>query len=442
MSKQVRARGLSRERGLLEMYEVDPERADALVFGRRTPLGRRGFLKKAGLFTMCTALGAIIPFARYMPSGLTPAAFAAEIDWVHQLSGSGLTIVNDRPINAETPPHLLNDSITSNPLHFVRNNGLMPQISSLSQWRLRIDGEVMRPTTFSIGDLKRSFNPVKAALLIECGGNGRAGYNPPARGNQWTLGAVANACWTGVRYRDVLNAVGVKPSAIYTGHYGADQHLSGDPEKVVISRGVPVEKAMQTDTILAFEMNGEPIPLTHGAPLRAVVPGWPGSASQKWLNRITVRDQVHDGAKMTGKSYRVPARPVAPGTEVDDSEMRIIEAMPVKSLITRPATGYHIKHATPLQLGGHAWAGDQVITKVEVSIDFGATWRRTYLKNPINLGAWQDWSLALKLPSPGYYEVWARATDNQGFSQPMVVPGWNPRGYLNNSMHRISVIVT
>ena len=278
--------------------------------------------------------------------------------------------------------------------------------------------------------------------MIECGGNGRAGYNPPARGNQWTLGAVANAYWTSVRYRDVLNAVGIKPSAIYTGHYGADQHLSGDPEKVVISRGVPVQKAMKSDTILAFEMNGEPIPLTHGAPLRAVVPGWPGSASQKWLNRITVRDQVHDGPKMTGKSYRVPARPVAPGAEVDDSEMRIIEAMPVKSLITRPATGHHIKHATPLQLGGHAWAGDRVITKVEVSIDFGATWRRTYLKNPINQGAWQDWSFALKFPSPGYYEVWARATDNQGFSQPMVVPGWNPRGYLNNSVHRISVIVT
>ena len=141
---------------------------------------------------------------------------------------------------------------------------------------------------------------------------------------------------------------------------------------------------MQSDTLIAFEMNGEPIPLTHGAPLRVVVPGWPGSASQKWLNRISIRDQVHDGPKMTGKSYRVPSQPVPPGAEVDNSNMRIIEAMPVKSLITRPGTGYRLKHWEMLQVGGHAWAGDHVVTKVEISIDFGATWRRGVLKPPPN----------------------------------------------------------
>jgi len=441
MNDQDRSPRLNRgrERGFFELYGADPERADAIVFGRRTPLDRRGFLKGAGLASLGAALGAIVPFARHMPSGLVPVAFAAETDWVLQLSGAGLTVLNDRPINAETPAHLLDDGITPSSLHFVRNNGLMPEHVDSSEWSLNVDGDVIRPTTFSIRDLRRNFPLVKAALLLECGGNGRAGYNPPARGNQWTTGAVANSYWTGVRYRDVLNAVGLKPSAIYTGHYSTDRHPSGDPEKLVISRGVPIAKAMQSDTLIAFEMNGEPIPLTHGAPLRVVVPGWPGSASQKWLNRISIRDQVHDGPKMTGKSYRVPSQPVPPGAEVDNSNMRIIEAMPVKSLITRPETGYRLKHWEMLRVGGHAWAGDHVVTKVEISIDFGATWRRGVLKTPPNRGSWQNWSLELKLPGPGYYEIWARATDDQGIAQPMLVPGWNPRGYLNNSLHRIAV---
>jgi len=432
-------RCLNRERSLQELYYADPERADSIIFGRKTPLGRRGFLKGAGLASMSAMLGAIIPFSRHMPSGLVPVALADEGAWVNSLSKAGLRILNDRPINAETPAHLLNDSITPTPLHFVRNNGLMPDDRNKGKEGLRIDGEVMRPTTFSIKELRENFRPVKVALLLECGGNGRAAYNPPARGNQWTTGAVGNSNWTGVPFRDLLKAVGVKETAVYTAHYGTDLHASGNPDKVVISRGVPIEKAMKPDSIVAFEMNGEPIPLTHGAPLRLVVPGWPGSASQKWLNRISIRNQIHDGTKMKGKSYRVPNQPVAPGAEVKNSDMGIIEAMPIKSLITNPKTGHEFMHHEALLIGGHAWAGDRLVVKVEISIDFGSTWQRTHLKMPLNPGSWQDWSWALKVPGPGYYEVWARATDNHGVAQPMVVPGWNPRGYLNNSAHRIAV---
>ena len=440
MIHQDSGRHLNRERGLHELYSDDPERADSIIFSRRTPLGRRGFLKGAGLASVGAALGAIIPFSRHMPSGLFPIALADETTWVSLLSDAGLRILNDRPINAETPAHLLNDSITPTPFHFVRNNGLMPDVLGKGEWTLRVDGEVTRPTTFSIKDLRDNFRLVKMALLLECGGNGRAAYNPPARGNQWTTGAVANAYWTGVLYRDVLNAVGLKPTAVYTAHYGTDLHASGNPDKIVISRGVPIAKAMKSDSIIAFEMNGEPIPLTHGAPLRLVVPGWPGSASQKWLNRISIRDQVHDGTKMTGKSYRIPNQPVPPGVEVENSNMRIIEAMPIKSLITSPKTGHQHIHRETLLVSGHAWAGDRLVVKVEVSIDFGSTWQRTRLKMPLNPGSWQDWSCGLKLPGPGYYEVWARATDDQGIAQPMVVPGWNPRGYLNNSTHRIAIM--
>ena len=439
MIRRKLGRYLSHERSLQELYTADPERADSIIFDRRVPLGRRGFLKGAGLISMSATIGAIIPFSRHMPSGLVPVALADERDWVNSLTQAGLRILNDRPINAETPAHLLNDNITPTHLHFVRNNGLMPDELDKREGRLRIDGEVMRPTTFSIKELRNNFHTVKVALLVECGGNGRAAYNPPARGNQWTTGAVANAYWTGVRYRDLLNAVGVKPTAVYTAHYGTDLHASGNPDKEVISRGVPIAKAMKPDSIVAFEMNGEPIPLTHGAPLRLVIPGWPGSASQKWLNRISIRDQVHDGTKMTGKSYRVPNQPVAPGAEVANSNMRIIEAMPIKSLITKPKTGHEFFHQETLVIRGHAWAGDRLVIKVEISIDFGSTWQRTRLKMPLNPGSWQDWSWALKVPGPGYYEVWARATDDQGAAQPLVVPGWNPRGYLNNSTHRIAV---
>lgn len=424
------------ERGLRELYRDDPERADALVFGRR------GLLKGAGLTAMATVVGAAIPFARHMPAGLIPAALAEETDWVGLLRADGLSVLNDRPINAETPAHLLDDDVTPSRLHFVRNNGVMPEAADAESWTLTVDGEVARPTTFTVAELRRRFKVVEMALQIECGGNGRFGFDPPARGNQWTTGAIGNSSWTGVRYRDVLHAVGIKPSAVYTGHYSADTHPSGDPDKVVISRGIPMEKAMRDNTLIAFAMNGAPIPMTHGAPLRVVSPGWPGSTSQKWLNRIWVRDRVHDGRKMTGMSYRVPARPVAPGTDVAKEDMAIIEAMPVKSLITRPKTGAQARLGKRLVVRGHAWAGDRSVRAVDITIDFGATWRAASLEPALNPGSWQTWTADIAFPQAGYYEVWARATDDHGVAQPMVVPGWNPRGYLNNSCHRIAVTVT
>jgi DMSO/TMAO reductase YedYZ molybdopterin-dependent catalytic subunit len=276
--------------------------------------------------------------------------------------------------------------------------------------------------------------------VIECGGNGRGFFDPPASGNQWTLGAVACSNWTGVRLVDVLKAAGVKDNVVYTAHYGADAHLSGDPEKLPISRGVPIAKAMNPHNLIAFEQNGAPIHPMNGAPLRLVVPGWPGSCSQKWLQRIQLREVVHDGPKMTGTSYRVPNRPVSPGEEVAKEDFVIIEAMPVKSLITSPETGGTTDERT-IEVRGHAWAGDDVVAKMEVSIDFGATWMAADLDDPVNPYAWQNWRANVSFPQAGYYEVWARATDDKGVGQPHAI-AWNPKGYLNNSMHRVSVRVT
>lgn len=354
----------------------------------------------------------------------------------------GLVILNDRPINAETPPHLLDDAVTLAENFFVRNNGLPPAEADAANWRLSVDGEsAVTPMSFSLQDLKQRFTTHTYQLVLECGGNGRREFYPPARGNQWTTGAVGCARWTGVRLRDVLDSVGIRDDAVYVGYYGADRHLSGDPAKVPISRGVPMAKALEDETLIAWEMNGDPLPPLHGFPLRLVVGGWPASTSGKWLTRISVRNRVHDGPKMGGQSYRVPCEPVAPGTTVPADDMCIIEAMPVKSLITSPRSGVTVKRSENLQLRGHAWAGDMRVARMAVSTDFGQTWSPAALEPPANRLAWQRFSARVLFPQPGYYEVWARATDELGRSQPMILPGWNPRGYLNNACHRISVQV-
>lgn len=413
-----------------------PEGADRALYGRETFADRRGFLKKSGLAALGVLLGNSIPFHRNMPAGLIPVALAEAsiID-----GKDGLSLLNDRPLNAETPAHLLDDDITPTERHFVRNNGLPPLGMDAANWQLTVDGLVNTPLSLSIEDLRSRFEVVTKRLVIECGGNGRASFNPPARGNQWTYGAVGCSEWTGVRLADVLNAAGVDERAIYTAHEGADMHLSGNPEKMPISRGVPIQKAFDPNNLIAFGQNGGDIHPMNGAPLRLVVPGWPGSCSQKWLTRIWLRDQVHDGPKMTGTSYRVPKYPVAPGTKVTNSDFQIIEAMPVKSLITAPETGATPSERT-FEVRGHAWAGDDTIKAVDISYDFGATWVSTDVAEPANGGAWQRWRKTITLPQAGYYEIWARATDSTGRMQPFAID-WNPKGYLNNSFHRIAVTV-
>ncbi|MGY8954344.1 MAG: sulfite oxidase, partial [Flavobacteriales bacterium] len=334
------------------------------------------------------------------------------------------------------------DIITPSDKFFVRNNGIPPVEVDVDSWSLSIEGEsVNSKKTYRIADLKSKFETVSYQLTIECGGNGRAEFSPPAKGNQWTTGAVGCPKWTGVRLRDVLKDVGIKDDAVYLAYYGADTHLSGDPNKVVISRGVPMSKALEAEGLIAWKMNDQDIPALNGYPLRLVFGGWPASTSGKWLNKLVVRNIVHDGPKMGGKSYRIPCNEIAPGSEVADEDMCIIESMPVKSLITFPKTGGILKLGKPLKINGQAWAGDLSVEEMHVSIDFGKTWQKANLKMAPNRLAWQQWSANLNFPKKGYYEVWAKATDSLGKSQPMIVPGWNPKGYLNNACHRIAIKV-
>lgn len=403
-------------------------------------MNRRNFIRKGALASVASLVGARIVFADRMPAGYLPLAWEQSKSSVPFGKNPEMVVLGDRPWNIEAQAHLLDDAITPASKMFVRNNGHEPKGIDEATWTMQIDGEsASQVKTFTLKDLKERFTKHTYQLTLECAGNGRSEFYPPTEGNQWTVGGVSCARWAGVRVRDLLQEVGVKSDAVYLGYYGADRHLSGDEQKVVISRGIPIAKALQDETLIAYEMNGAPIPIAHGFPLRLVAGGWPASVSGKWLKRLSIRNKVHDGAKMEGQSYRMPCKPVAPGSEVANEDMCIIESMPVKSLVTFPKTGAILAKNKTLQIRGHAWAGELEVSQVQISIDFGSTWQNAQLDKPANRLAWQRWNVYVRFPQPGYYEVWAKATDSRGSSQPMLVPGWNPKGYLNNACHRIAV---
>ncbi len=443
------------ERSVEELYAEDPERADAVVFGRGTGVNRRGFLGGAGLAAMGAAVGGAIPFGSNMPGGLIPAAFAQDKPAAAPAAPKGpqplnfpgkdpkLVLLGDRPLVAETPESLLNDATTPIDKFFIRNNGQVPEEAKNPEaWKIVVDGEVNKKLEITLGELKKKFKPVSQFMVMECGGNGRSFFTPQARGNQWTNGGAGCAEWTGVRLVDVLKAAGVKSSAVFSGHYGADPHLSGDTSKPALSRGVPIKKLMDPNNLIVWNMNGKPLMNIHGGPVRLIVPGWPGSVSAKWLTRIWVRDKIHDGQGMGGTSYRVTIKPMVPGDKADDKNFRDLESMPVRSIITNPANGSKLAAGTrKLDLRGAAWAGDNIVRSVEISTDYGASWKATKLGEPRNRYDWQRWTGSVSFPSDGYYEIWARATDSRGIHQPHVAGNWNPQGYGANPMHRIAVLV-
>ncbi|HEY3223322.1 MAG TPA: sulfite oxidase [Pseudolabrys sp.] len=414
---------------------------------------RRGFLGSTGLAAMGAIVGSTMPLSGNsagIPSAHAQAGPAAEpapakgpqylkFPGKHE----GLVVLGERPLVAETPESLLDDDTTPIEKFYIRNNGQIPEeTKNPDAWKITIDGEVNNKIEITLGELKSKYKALTRRMVLECGGNGRAAFSPAARGNQWTNGGVGCAEWTGVPLADLLKAAGLKPSAKYTAHYSADLHLSGDASKPSISRGVRIEKAMDPNTMIVWSMNGQPLPNIHGGPVRLVVPGWAGSASQKWLTRITIRDMEHDGPGMTEFSYRLAIKPMVPGGKADPANFRILESMPVRSIITNPANGAKFAAGTKeLKLRGASWAGDLTVKQIHVSTNFGATWRRAKLEKPKNKYDWQRWTATVKLPTDGYFEIWARATDSKGAMQPHQAGFWNPQGYGGNAMHRIAVLV-
>ena len=299
-----------KQRGFHAPGEPDPAAVDRRTGGRGAhPVSRRAFLGKSGLAAISTVLGASVPFAHVMPRGLIPVALA-HTDAPFAIPGKeGLIVLNDRPLNAETPAHLLDDDVTPARHLFVRNNGTPPLAADIdpATWTLTIGGEAaQREVTLTLAELQQRFRHHTYQLQIECGGNGRSEFVPPAAGNQWSTGAVGCPRWTGARLKDVLEYVGVRDTAVYVAYYGADRHASGDPDKAPISRGVPIAKAVEDESLIAWAMNGADIPLLNGYPLRLVCGGWPGSVCGKWLRKMQLT--------------RLQARPFHPKRDAEAQE--------------------------------------------------------------------------------------------------------------------------
>jgi sulfite oxidase len=415
---------------------------------------RRVFLGGAGLAAMGAASGmtggptsaqAQTP-APASPPAAPPAAPRGPQFLDYPGKDRGLVVLGDRPLVAETPEALLDDATTPVGKFFVRNNGMIPEDrtgAAADSWRLTLDGEVNLALTFTLGELKRRFKARTYRMVLECGGNGRSFFVPAGRGNQWTNGGASCAEWTGVPLADVLRDAGVKAEGRFLGFFGADPHLSGDTNRQAISRGMPIAKGLERHTLIVWGMNGQPLPHIHGGPVRLVVPGWPGSLSQKWLTRVLVRKDPHDGAGMGGTSYRIPTVPIVPGSNADGrTNFADMTSMPTRAVITSPANGARIAAGQrEIALRGAAWGGEQHPTRVDVSADGGQTWTRMELTPRRNKYDWVRWSGKLQLPSDGYFELWVRARDSAGKWTPHIAQNWNPQGYGANPYHRVAVLV-
>jgi DMSO/TMAO reductase YedYZ molybdopterin-dependent catalytic subunit len=308
--------------------------------------------------------------------------------------------------------------IVPNDRFFIRSNGPLPILTSAT-WRLRIDGAVARPGSFSLADLEQ-LPPRRLEAFLECAGNGRTRFDPVPPGTPWQNDAVGNAVWEGVALADVLDLAGVCPSAVDVVTQGADF-----PE---MRRGLPLNAARDPDVLVVTRMNGEPLPLAHGGPVRLLVPGWAGIASTKWLIALEALDRPFDGFWNTDNYVFWNERGDA---------LRPIAEMPTKSLIATPLEGASLL-AGQVQIAGWAWSGFAPVRSVEVSCDGGHSWQAAEL-HPGERHGWRRWQYTWDA-TPGAHRLLARATDERRLTQPAAAP-WNAKGYQMNAIHAITVAV-
>jgi len=383
---------------------------------------RRAFLKTASAAAF--AAPAVHPFL----------AWAADPAAISVPGKDGMIVRSYRFLDLETPVEFMTDWITPVNHFFVRNHMFEPAKIEASRWKLGIGGEVEKPLTLTLADLEKV--PVHSVTnAMECAGNGRSLHNPKVPGIQWGKGAVGNAKFSGPSLKVVLEKAGVKNSGKHVMFRGLDEVPGKVPPFI---RSIPIEKAIDADTLVATHMNGAPLTQHHGFPARIVAPGWAGAASCKWLTEITVLDKPAEGNFMS-PGYRMPDTPVKPGEAVKPEDTHSVTGLTVKSLIAGPSDGAKLKPGKQ-EIKGVAWAGEADITKVEISTDGGSSW------NPAELGkdhakyAWRLWSYAWKPAKSGDYVILSRATDSQGRIQPDAAV-WNPSGYLYNAYDQVKVYV-
>jgi len=347
----------------------------------------------------------------------------------------GMILRSFRFVDLETPIEYFNTWLTPVPHFFVRNHMFEPVQLDAQDWRLSVSGEVDKPVTLSLAELSK-LETHSVVNTLECAGNGRSLHRPQVPGVQWGKGAVGTARFSGPRLRDVLQRAGVKSAGKHVMFHGLDEVPGKVPPFI---RSIPIEKALDADTLVATHMNGSPLTKHHGFPARALVPGWIGAASCKWLAEIKVLDAEFVGNFMS-PAYRLPNQPVKPGDAVKPEDTHPLTALTVKSVIAGPGDGASMK-AGKVVVHGAAWAGEADIAKVEISTDAGATWSPAKLGHEQSHYAWRLWSYDWKPGKSGDYTILSRATDSQSRTQP-ASPLWNPSGYLYNAVDQVKIHVS
>jgi DMSO/TMAO reductase YedYZ molybdopterin-dependent catalytic subunit len=361
--------------------------------------------------------------------------WAADNALVDVPNKAGMIMRSARFLDLEMPPNYFGSWLTPVPHFFVRNHMHEPSTWDASEWRLSIGGEVQNPLSLSFADLER-MAPQSVTNTLECAGNGRAFQHPKVPGVQWQRGAVGTARFRGARLHDLLQRAGVKSTGKHVMFRGMDQVPGKVPPFV---RSVPIEKAMHPDTLVALEMNGAPLARHHGFPARALVPGWIGAASCKWLTEIRVLDKEYDGNFMK-PGYRMPNQVIPPGGEVNPDDTHPITSLGVKSVIAQPTDDSFLTRSRRISIRGAAWAGEADVTRVDISTDSGRTWRPARLAAEQARYTWRLWDYAWHPPSAGEFTIMSRATDDQGRTQPQTA-AWNPSGYLYNAIDQVNIHV-
>jgi DMSO/TMAO reductase YedYZ molybdopterin-dependent catalytic subunit len=344
-----------------------------------------------------------------------------------------------RPPNYETPLADLRRQFTANDAFFVRYHiASIPQVDERA-WRLRVEGaSVKQALELSLTDLKRGFEHVRVAAVNQCSGNRRGLFTPRAGGVQWTYGAMGNAMWGGVRLRDVLNRAGVSGDALEVVLDGADQALLSTPDFV---KSLPIERALDEHTLIAFEMNGAPLPHWNGAPARLVVAGWTATYWVKHLTSIRVEPKAFDGFWMKS-AYRIPTGkfPGARFASQENAETTPITEILINSLVTSHADGERLERGRPAELAGWAWDGGSGISAVDISLDEGHSWRPAKLGESPGAYSWRGFRMALETSKPGPLRIAVRATGRNGARQPeQLTP--NPSGYHHNIIQTLTLEV-
>lgn len=355
-----------------------------------------------------------------------------------------MRVVNHRPYDWATLTRDLGKSFyTPNDIFFIRSHMGPPPSIDVHSWRLSINGLVEHPLQLTLDDLKK-FPKHEVPIVLECSGNGRwyfgeayPNVSHPA-GAQWRIGGTGNALWAGARVRDVFARAGVKSSARYSTNFGLDNPIL--PKTPKFTRGIELEKLMDEDTILAYEMNGTPLPYYHGYPLRLLVPGWAGDHSVKWITNMTLTRSLTDNF-WTAVGYRYPNKIGAPGISVPPTAEHPITAINVKSVITSPGDGASIRVGSPVIVSGFAFSGGGAYaTRVDISLDGGRSWRPSSLGKNLGKYTWRSFTLKFTPSTAGTVAIMARATDSSGAVQPPISP-WNQGGYLWNGIQKVSLEV-